>query len=65
MVCVQGQPHTVPVLLPVVLMKTAMGHRSVVVMAVVPGVWNQVRINEIPVPLSSSLVVGVHGVCYE
>lgn len=63
MVCVQGRPHTVPVLLPVVPMKTAMGHRSVAVMAVVPGVWNQVRINEMSVPLRRhcGLVVSVHG----
>ena len=46
MVCVQGRPPTVPVLLPVVPMKTVMGRRSVVVMAVEPGVWNQVRINK-------------------
>lgn len=52
------------VLLPVVQMKTAMGHRSVAVMAVVPGVWNQVRINETLVPLYSSLVVNLHEVWY-
>lgn len=46
MVCVQGPHHMAPVLLPVVQMKTAMGHRSVAVMAAVHGVWNQVRINE-------------------
>ena len=45
------------VLLPVVQMKTAMGHRSVAVMAVVPGVWKQVRINKTLVSLYSSLVV--------
>jgi len=48
MVYVQGRPHMAPVLLPVVQMKTARGHRSAVVMVVGPGVWNQVRINETP-----------------
>ena len=63
MVCVPGRPRTVPVLSRVVPMKTVMGHRSVVVMAVVPGVWNQVRINETPVPLLLDLGfrVSVHG----
>ena len=66
MVCVPGRTHTVPVLLPVVPMKTVMGHRSVVVMAVEPGVWNQVRIDEAPVPCTLiSLVGSVLGVCYE
>ena len=64
MVYVQGLPHMALVLLPVVQMKTAMGHRSVAVMAVVPGVWNQVRINETLVPLYSSLVVNLHEVWY-
>ena len=45
------------VLLPVVQMKTVMGHRSVAVMAVVPGVWNQVRINETLASVNSSLVI--------
>ena len=61
MVCVQGHPHMALVLLPVAQMKTAMGHRNVVVMAVVPGVWNQVRINETLVSVHSSLVIILQG----
>ena len=47
----QGRRHTVPVLLPVALMKIVVALKSAAVMAVVPGVWNQVRMQICLCPL--------------